>query len=57
MENYIKQLITLKQDMEALASNWNGDDSGKLEDQAHICGEVIDHVTATITLLEELENN
>ncbi len=57
MEEYIKQLIKIKHDMEALAGQWNGDESGRLEDQAHICGEIIDHINATITLLEELDNN
>lgn len=52
-----KSLLQLKNEMEALAGHWNGDESGKLEDQAHICGEIIDHIKDIETLLEELENN
>lgn len=57
MRTHIIELITLKQDAEALGSQWNGEDSGKLEEQAHICGEIVDLVNKTITLLEELNEN
>lgn len=43
--------------MQELSGQWNGDESGRLEDQAHICDEVIEHIDQIEVLLKELEEN
>lgn len=56
MDEHLKNLIKMRLDLEALAGQWDGDFPGKLEDQAHICGEIVDHIKTIEPLLEELVN-
>ncbi len=54
---YDKTLSQIKNYVETLGGQWDGDLPGRLEDQAHICGEILDHIKEIEKLLEELENN
>lgn len=57
LENSMDNLEKLKVRMQELSGQWNGDESGRLEDQAHICDEVIEHIDQIEVLLKELEEN
>ena len=51
MEDEIKKVISYA---EVVASSWNGDDAGILEDRAHIATEIIDKCNEVLVLLKEL---
>lgn len=53
----MKHLQKFKEEVEDIAGQWNGDNSGRLEDQAHICLEILDKVKEIEVLIEELEAN
>lgn len=45
----------IKQEMDEVAGQWNGDDSGKLEEDAQIAKEVLEKVAEIEALLTELD--
>ncbi len=51
-----KTLNKLKEYMEEIAGQWNGDESGSQEDNAHIALEVIEKIDEIEKLLEELNS-
>jgi len=50
-------LIDLKKRMEQIAGEWNGDESGVLEDRANIAGDILEAIKNIEDLLEELGEN
>jgi hypothetical protein len=46
----------LKAQMEVISGAWNGDNSGTLEDNAHLANEVLEHITAIEKLIDELND-
>jgi hypothetical protein len=52
--NVEKNLETLKAQAEAINSEWDGDDSGVLEDRAHAAAELIEKIDEIKELIEEL---
>lgn len=48
------KLATLRTQAEAISGEWNGDESGTLEDRAEAATELIEHINAITELLEEL---
>lgn len=50
-------LDQIKANVEELASQWNGDESGKLEDQTHLCQDILEAIKNLEELLLELEQN
>lgn len=53
----VVNLKELRDFMEAKSGEWNGDESGKLEDMASIAQEIIDTTNTLQGLLEEWETN
>ena len=49
------ELLKLKKECEEIAGNWNGDESGYMEDQAHIALDIIEKVDELIELINELK--
>ncbi len=47
-----KKYEVLKSKMEVIAGEWDGDNSGRLEDKAHIAENIIDKIDL-ITILEK----
>lgn len=47
-----KKYEVLKSEMEVIAGEWDGDNSGRLEDRAHIAEDIIDKIDL-ITILEK----
>jgi Asp-tRNA(Asn)/Glu-tRNA(Gln) amidotransferase A subunit family amidase len=58
--NYLdKELNTLKdikEEAEQIAGEWNGDESGVLEDRANIAGDILEAVKNLEELLAELDD-
>lgn len=50
----MSELKQLKEKMERIAGEWNGDESGRQEDNAHIAEEVIEKIDEIKELLEQL---
>mgnify|MGYP001607987940 CR=1 FL=1 len=48
-------LDSLKSELEDIAGEWNGDESGLQEDRAHASLEAVEKIEELKTLLEELE--
>jgi len=59
--NYLdKELNTLKdikEEANQIAGEWNGDESGVLEDRANIAGDILEAVKNLEELLAELDEN
>lgn len=53
----MENLLKFKARIEEIAGEWNGDLPGRLEDQAHICEEILEHVKQIEVLIKELEEN
>ena len=51
----LQGIIPLLEEARNISSQWNGDESGHLEDQAHICDEIFETATKLQELIEELE--
>lgn len=49
-----EHLLKLKEEAERISGNWNGDNPGFAEDQAHIANEIIEKVDELLDLIEEL---
>lgn len=49
-----EELLKLKEKLDNIAGNWNGDESGTPEDRAHAAVEGIDHIEGLILILGEL---
>lgn len=45
---------TLKKDMEEIAGNWNGEDSGSGEERAGYANDAIEKIDELLTILNEL---
>jgi hypothetical protein len=54
MDKTIDELIIWADDM---AAQWNGDESGLQEDNAHLAREIINHLEFVTDLIKELEEN
>lgn len=52
--NMKKELKKLIEEMEEVRGRWNGDESGYLEEQADIAGDVIEKSKELIELINEL---
>ncbi len=50
----VSKLEGLKNEMEHIAGEWNGDEPGRQENNANIAEEVIEHINEINLLLEEL---
>lgn len=48
-----EHLLKLKKEAEEISGNWNGDESGYQEDQAHIAEEIIEKVDELLKLINE----
>jgi len=48
------ELQKLIQECQGIAGNWDGDESGYREDQAHIALEIVDDAKELIILINEL---
>ena len=53
---YDKILSDLIEEANQVAGQWNGDDSGRLEDLAHIANDIVEHAEKIQELLEEYNN-
>lgn len=49
-------LEEIKKEMEEVAGNWNGEDSGYKEEQAGYANEIIEHINAIETLIKEMNS-
>jgi hypothetical protein len=52
-----KTLKEIKEEAEQIAGEWNGDESGVLEDRANIAGDILEAIKNIEDLLEELGEN
>ncbi len=50
----MKNLNEIKKQLESIASNWNGDESGLNEERAMAAGEGIDYLKGLESILKEL---
>lgn len=50
-----EKLLALKKEAEEISGNWNGDDPGYAEDQAHIANDIIEKVDELLDLIKELD--
>lgn len=50
------QLDAFKNHCDELAGLWNGDDAGKLEEQAGVCNEIVETIDRLEELLAEFGN-
>lgn len=50
----MQNLDRFKEYIQGLQGEWNGDESGTMEDQANICAEILEHVTQIEVLIKEL---
>lgn len=48
------ELLKLIKECEEIAGNWNGDEPGYQEEQAHIANEIIEKSNELINLINEL---
>lgn len=54
---YFKGVLEdMEEECEEIKSSWNGEDANRLEDKAHIAGEMSERIKELLTLAEELEN-
>lgn len=53
LSNDLKQL---EKECGELAGMWNGDNPGRLEDQAHVCNDIIEASKVLRELLDEYSN-
>ena len=53
---YDKVLSDLIEEANLVAGMWNGDNSGRLEDLAHISNDIVEHAEKIRELLEEYNN-
>ena len=51
MKKHLQELI---EEMKVIQGNWNGDESGYMEDQAGIASDIIDKSRELIDLINEL---
>ena len=49
-----EHLAKLRIECEEISGNWNGDDSGYLEDQATIANDMIEKIDELVALINEL---
>ena len=49
-----EQLLKLREKLEEKAGQWNGDESGSMEDMAHACIEGVEHIDGLVEILGEL---
>lgn len=54
--NIIDHLKVVRDEAEKVAGQWNGDDSGLMEDKAHCAIEIVDTCDKLIVLINELNN-
>lgn len=50
----LKSLQEIKDEMEVIRGEWNGDESGRQEDQANIAEEIVEKINEIDELLKEL---